>query len=256
MTKCIHLFGVVGIGTIALFAACSSERADRSNAAVKDSFTPFTGAIFTTTKDGSKVNGNIYGDCRDVYLNGGPKGGGPALPPGDYYFQVTSPSGGPPSTLLSSDDISNRMVTVGSTGEFSAYSGSHATGTDSSDGSLTVQLWPFDATPNPGGEYKVWLTPVVKYPASGGVFGFDHRWSKTDNFKCKPQAQQDAGPPPSDGGVDSGRSDVGVPDAPPPPTDGGVQEETGVTDSAVPQEDTGVQDATVTPPSCEGEDCL
>jgi len=184
----------------------------------------FTGAIFTTTKDGSKVDANIYEDCRDVYLNGGPKGGGPALPEGDYYFMVTSPSGGPPSTLLSSDALAMRKVHVGASGEFSLYTGSHDQGVDVDDGSVTVQLWPFMKTPNPGNEYKAWLTPVDRYSADDGTFGFIHRWSKTDNFKCKPPVTQqpDAGPPPDSGqGNDSGQ----------------------VTDTG-------------TPPDCVGEDCI
>src|SRR2546430_16988512 len=73
-----------------------------------------TGAIFTTTNDGNTVNGNIYQSCCDVYLNGGPGPHAPCtsagLPPGDYYFQVTDPSGG---ILLSTDAVDpNRRFTV------------------------------------------------------------------------------------------------------------------------------------------------
>jgi hypothetical protein len=201
-------------------AACSSENVDRGSAAVGPAKDAFSGAIFTTVKDGTIVDENThYTDCRQVYLNGGPKGGGPGLPPGDYYFMVTSPSGGPPSVLLSSDSITMRRVTVGKTGEFSFYEGTHDQGVDADDGSVTVQLWPFDETPNPGHEYKAWLTPVDKYdPAdSKSTFGFIHRWSKTDNFKC-PQVKPPPPPP--------------CPDCPPPPVDGGTP-----------------------PPPCEGEDC-
>src|SRR5436305_1663946 len=70
---------------------------------------PVTGAIFTSTADGTTVNGNIYDHCCDVFLNGGPglhaKCDAAGLPDGDYYFQVTDPSG---ATLLSSDDIEQR----------------------------------------------------------------------------------------------------------------------------------------------------
>src|SRR5678815_3395030 len=56
-----------------------------------------TGAIFTTDRNGTRVNGNIYGDCCDVFLNGGPPPHAPCssagLPEGDYYFMVTDPSG-------------------------------------------------------------------------------------------------------------------------------------------------------------------
>ena len=36
----------------------------------------------------------------------------------------------------------------------------HATGADGEDGGATVQLFPYDDTPNNGGVYKVWVTPV------------------------------------------------------------------------------------------------
>src|SRR5512132_4095786 len=58
---------------------------------------PVTGAIFTTIIDGTAVNHNIYDRKEDVYLNGGPQPNAPCteagLPDGDYYFQVTDPSG-------------------------------------------------------------------------------------------------------------------------------------------------------------------
>jgi hypothetical protein len=240
MEEATRLLGL-GALVVVLAAGCSSETTGSRKGELKDEFTPFTGAIFTTTKDGSVVDGNIYDDCRDVYLNGGPKNGRPGLPEGDYYFMVTSPSGGPPSVLLSSDGLAERMVHVGSSGEIETYLGNtHDTGKDTTGGGLTVQLWPFDETPNPGGEYKAWLTPVVKYSAGGGTFGFLHNWSKTDNFKCKivappPPPGEDAGTPP---GEDAGT---------PPGKDAGP-----TTDAGAPNpSDTGVP-----PPGCEGEDCL
>src|SRR5215216_5723801 len=65
---------------------------------------PLNGAIWTSLADGSSVNANIYDAKEDVYLNGGPQncGNGNGLPDGDYYFQVTDPSG---DELLSSDAI-------------------------------------------------------------------------------------------------------------------------------------------------------
>src|SRR5438876_905750 len=52
-----------------------------------------------------------------------------------------------------------------------------------------VQLAPFDDTPNPGGEYKAWLTPIDDYgqacPPGHASFGFCDKDSKTDNFKVK-----------------------------------------------------------------------
>ncbi|MDI6829152.1 MAG: hypothetical protein QME62_11790 [Armatimonadota bacterium] len=126
------------------------------------------GAIWTTDINCSGVDRNIYYDKADVYLNGGPAGkGGPGLPDGMYYYQVTDPSG---SVLLSTEPIEDRVVEV-------------------VGGRITEckQLYPFDDTPNPGGEYKVWATAVSDYdpldPTS--VFGFVPSKSKTDNFRVK-----------------------------------------------------------------------
>jgi hypothetical protein len=47
-------------------------------------------------------------------------------------------------------------------------------------GSVTVGLAPFGDTSNPGGEYKVWMTPRADFETYGG---FVHSRSKTDNFK-------------------------------------------------------------------------
>jgi len=55
----------------------------------------------------------------------------------------------------------------------------------------TVELFPYLRTPNPGGEYKVWMTPVSDYACGSnlsqecnvGFFGFIPSKSKTDNFK-------------------------------------------------------------------------
>src|ERR1700676_5246872 len=72
-----------------------------------------TGAIFTTNSTGTVVNGNQYDSPCSVYLDGGPGPHAPAhaagLPDGDYFFQVTDPSG---KTLLSTDPVSNRRFTV------------------------------------------------------------------------------------------------------------------------------------------------
>ena len=46
-----------------------------------------------------------------------------------------------------------------------------------------MQLSPYLDTPNPGHEYKVWMTPVGDYIALGG---FHPSRSKTDNFKVVP----------------------------------------------------------------------
>lgn len=180
------------------FAGCAPE--ESSNTA------DLSGATFTTTADGSSVDANIYPSKDAVYLDGGPKGNTASLPAGDYYFQVTDPSG---HTILSSDDISCRRITIDSrgliTGIAACSTGRHVTGTDV-HGGLTVQLMPYADTPNQGGEYKLWITPVANYNGK-----FIPRYSKMDNFKVRtgttPPPPCDAGPPPPppvdacDGGI-------------------------------------------------------
>src|SRR5207237_1293061 len=73
----------------------------------------------------------------------------------------------------------------------------HSTGVDSDHpelGAITVQLMPFDDTPNRGGVYKVWATPIENYACdlstdtvdcTDGTHGFIHAFSKTDNFKVR-----------------------------------------------------------------------
>ncbi|BCU78022.1 hypothetical protein [Luteolibacter sp. LG18] len=161
-----------------------------------------TGAIFTTTPTGLTVNGNIYDDCEDVYLNGGPQNqNASGLPPGTYYFQVTDPSG---SVLLSSDPIAARQIIVNASGRIFGVplvgGPYHLEGSlNPFNGSKPVQLWPFNATPNPGGEHKVWITPVASYVADwdtnplapNNTFGFVNNDSKTDNFKCRRHDDQE-----------------------------------------------------------------
>jgi hypothetical protein len=158
-----------------------------------------SGAIFTTVADGTEVNFNIYGAKEDVYLDGGPGPGAPqtaaGLDDGIYVFQVTDPSG---KVLLSTDPAGCRRFSVAN-GVISsvAPSGScaHVTGLDVDHSATTVQLMPYNDTPNPGNEYKVWVTRVEDYVCSdnwaivdcGGrgslKHGFYPRHSKTDNYK-------------------------------------------------------------------------
>ncbi len=160
-----------------------------------------SGAIFTTDISGSVVNGNQFTSKCAVYLDGGPGPNAPAkaagLPDGDYYFQVTDPSG---DQLLSTDAVSNRRFTV-TGGIITAHSGSHPTGFDQDHSAITIGLadasCPVDflTTPNNGGVYKVWATPVgdfagdaslVDNDCGNGCFhGFVPSKSKTDNFKVK-----------------------------------------------------------------------
>lgn len=165
-----------------------------------------SGAIFTTLPDGSEVNYNIYASKDDVYLDGGPGVGAPqtaaGLDDGSYVFQVTDPSG---KTLLSTDLARCRQFTV-TGGVISAVVDTdceHVTGLDADHGATTVQLMPYLDTPNPGGEYKAWVTRVEDFllgcealgvangldvvncgaKAGGNAHGFIPRHSKTDNFK-------------------------------------------------------------------------
>lgn len=158
-----------------------------------------SGAIFTTVANGSEVNFNIYANKTDVYLDGGPGPGAPqgaaGLPDGVYVFQVTDPPG---KTLLSTDIAACRRFQV-SAGIITALvttnpgcASPHNTGLDVDHGALTVQLMPFNDTPNNGGEYKAWATPVADYTCpltavdcNSNVHGFVPDDSKTDNFKVK-----------------------------------------------------------------------
>jgi hypothetical protein len=175
------------------------------------------GAIFTTLEDGIRVNANLYDAKIDVYLDGGPGPNAPqhaaGLPDGNYFFQVTDPSG---KTLLSSDPVNCREVRVAygiiveyvSDGRTYTSKGhtvdcnmdgkanaTHDTGIDIDHGALTIQLMPYDNTPNRGGVYKAWMTPTSKFdgdpskvdnPCGNGCFhGFVPADSKTDNFKVK-----------------------------------------------------------------------
>jgi len=192
--------------------------------AVTSAFASVGGALYTTTVNGATVNGNIYTDKANVYISGGPQNKkDPGLvPDGNYYFQVTDPSG---SVLLSTDPITCRIVVVtngrvagvptDNAGGFGTPACYHNDGSqDDANGALPVQLCSASGcpsgpppgnppnplsyydTPNPGGEYKAWITPVGNYspngqdncsqPSSHMSFGFCDSDSKTDNFKVKP----------------------------------------------------------------------
>jgi hypothetical protein len=169
-----------------------------------------SGAIFTTVADGGEVNFNHFPSKEAVYLDGGPGVGAPqhaaALDDGPYVFQVTDPAG---RTLLSTDIAECRQFTVagGVIVSTAPSSCGHLTGIDqdhAASGAITVQLMPYDNTPNNGGVYKVWVTPREDYLAgcaalgvpdglavvncgtnAANKHGFVPAHSKTDNFKVK-----------------------------------------------------------------------
>lgn len=164
-----------------------------------------SGAIFTTTANGSVVNANQYSSKCEVYLDGGPGNNAPAgaagLPDGLYYFQVTDPSG---KILLSTDPVSNRAFQV-TNGVIVSYMGTggavHPTGYDQDHPELraiTIRLGngscPTDFADSPNGVYKVWATAATDFvgdpslidnPCGSGCFhGFVPSKSKTDNFSA------------------------------------------------------------------------
>jgi hypothetical protein len=237
-----------------------------------------SGAIFTTTPDGSIVNENVrYDFKREVYLDGGPPNNAPAkaagLDAGFYVFQITDPPG---KLLLSRDPARCRIVevsedgvivrrvpandpgVVGYTGadgdnwvnddvngqlkgfigepcavpdDDEGEAGDNATTPDIDGlgrhdtnmdvdhgddvGAIVVQMMPYGTTPNPGGVYKAWMTPIDAYVEVKGAdlnevpsqktgrirphpcydfcadadpgFVPSNRYTKTDNFKVDEQ---------------------------------------------------------------------
>jgi len=143
--------------------------------------------VYTTNSTATIVNENThYGAPTDVYLSGGPQNmKARGLADGDYYYQVTDPSG---KVLLSTDNAVCRQLTVaggrviGSTG----LACKHADGTPNpANGVTPVQLVPFSATPNMGMVYKAWMIPVGKASIDFDLvsLNFAKKDAKTDNFK-------------------------------------------------------------------------
>lgn len=146
---------------------------------------PLPGAIFTTDSTGTGVDLNIYDSKDAVYLDGGPKHPGAAgLPDGSYYVMVTDPSG---STLLgTSVGAANPTPFVVVNGEPASLYQLAAILIKASDATPG-----YDDTPNPGGEYKVWVSTDPS---------FTNDSTKTDNFKVRSEG----------GGGGSGEPDTAV----------------------------------------------
>jgi hypothetical protein len=145
---------------------------------------PLPGAIFTTDSTCSGVDLNIYGAKSEVYLDGGPAHPGAAsLPDGNYYVQVTDPSGACVlGTSVGAADpqpfkVSNNGQTIPCIQLCAVLingpGACAANGVDPNCG--------YNDTTNPGGEYKVWVS---------NESSFTDNSTKTDNFKVK------ANPPP------------------------------------------------------------
>ncbi len=132
---------------------------------------PMPGAIWTTDINGAPVNQNIYTYKTDVYLNGGPKSSGsPGLPDGLYYVKVTAPNGeilGKSNGDFSINPTPVQVVNGRFVQRYQLYSIVRKT-------SSGFMAWGYDTTPNPGGEYKVWISQDPNFANSA---------SKTDNFK-------------------------------------------------------------------------
>ena len=118
-------------------------------------------AIWTTEQSGKTVDKNLYEAKWDVFLNGGPKKLDNIEESYAVYIKVTNPSGS--ETLGSSQGL----VEIGS-------------------GANLVSLWEnlvtpigtkgYNDTPNPGGEYKVWVSTDPSFSSAQ---------TKFDNFKVK-----------------------------------------------------------------------
>lgn len=159
------------------------------------------GKTYSTNASGLAVNQNQFTAKSDVYIAGGPQNANSAgLTDGLYYFQVTDPNG---ATLLSTDNAVCREVNVvngrvaGATGPCPHADGS----TNPSNGATSVQLIPFNDTPNAGGVYKIWLLPstcATINSLDAKVLDFSGGCGNTDNFQigavncdpnCPPPAQ-------------------------------------------------------------------
>jgi hypothetical protein len=142
---------------------------------------PLPGAIFTTDSTCSGVDLNIYGSKADVYLNGGPSHPGAAsLPDGNYYVQVTDPSGACVlgTSVGASDPTPFKVVNGSVQGCIQLCSVLTNIGLDATcaGGGVADANCGYNNTPNSGGEYKVWVSSESS---------FTNNSTKTDNFKVK-----------------------------------------------------------------------
>jgi hypothetical protein len=112
-------------------------------------------------QDGQPAAAVIFEDKCDAYLVVGQEEGPPRLPDGDYFFQVTDISG---EALLSSDEVRFRQFRVADgVIEDVSGQGSHAVWVSSLSGAASVQLCPYDDSPDSSGMYEVWVTRVEDF---------------------------------------------------------------------------------------------
>jgi len=157
---------------------------------------PIFGAIATAAAGNPAPFQQVFGRRDDVFLVGGPVSTpcqfAQYLPDGNYYFQVTDPSG---LTLLSTDIVLERGVTVKG-GVISAYNGkTHATDGKTACGSLAVGLMPFADAGSGKAAYVAWLTAASNFDGStsavdsvcgaGCFHGFHTDLSRTFAFRVE-----------------------------------------------------------------------
>ena len=158
--------------------------------------TPASGSIGTVASGSPALPQGVFGRKEDVFLAGGPLTSPcffPAyLPDGKYIFQVTDSTG---SSLLSTDVVSERAVTVKG-GVIASYDGkTHAVDGKTACGSLAVALMPYaDAGPQKAA-YVAWLTSAADFDGSttavdnvcgsGCFHGFHADLSRTFGFRVE-----------------------------------------------------------------------
>ncbi len=170
--------------------------ADHGGASETPTIVDLSESISVSLWDGSTPDGGIFTYPCDVYLTTGRTEPEYSLPDGDYLFQVTDVSG---RTLLSSDETKLRQVRItGGTLHGVSGEGRHGMGGDSLGGATTVQLCPFDESPDASGVYQLWLTPVEDFrgdleavDSGGGDFhGFGANRSLVLIFRVAPDLDE------------------------------------------------------------------
>jgi hypothetical protein len=157
---------------------------------------PIFGQIGTVAAGNPASPQRVFGRKEDVFLAGGPLTTDaffPAyLPDGKYYFQVTDATG---LTLLSSDVVSERAVTVKNGVIFSYDGHTHTTDGKTALGSLAVNLMPYRDAGDQKAGYVVWLTNVANFDGNasavdnvcgaGCFHGFHADLSRTFAFRVE-----------------------------------------------------------------------
>ena len=157
---------------------------------------PIFGSIAAVAAGNPAALERTFARREDAFLSGGPVSSPcffPAyLPDGQYYFQVTDSTG---KTLLSTDVVSERAVTVKG-GVIASYDGkTHAVDGKTGCGSLAVNLMPYaDAGPQKAA-YVAWLTSAANFDGSttavdnvcgsGCFHGFHADLSRTFAFRVE-----------------------------------------------------------------------